>query len=114
MPHFDLRNPSDRAALGLPDNLNPDVDGDTVSIPSHQRRNLQKHTSRAVALSMILQAVKAAREPMTRLQIARAIGKAKSPHSIGLIMALVESGDLTETAHVKPNGLIEYLYTWGG
>lgn len=106
MATIDLRTEAARREFGLPD--------DTVSIPSQRGKTEGTHRSRADGLSAIVDVVKHAPRPMTRLQIARAIGRAKSPYLVGLIVQLVESGDLSETARVRPNGAIEYLYTWGG
>lgn len=106
MATLDLRTPEARREFGIED--------ETVSEPSQHGRIVGEYLDRDVVLTRIINAVKASHKPMTRLQICRAIRKAKSPHSIRLIMSLVQSGDLVETESVKASGKIEYLYTWGG
>lgn len=114
MATFNLRLPEHREALGLGDDW--DKKGradDTVSIPFQRKGGGGgQHRSRGEALEMILEVVSASPIPMTRLQIARAIGRSKSPYFLGLIVELVESGSLTETAVTRPNGALEYQY-WG-
>lgn len=106
MATIDLRTDAARREFGLEDT--------TVSGPSQRGKNGDSHRSRAEALTLIVDVLKHAARPMTRLQIARAIHRAKTPYLVGVINELVESGDLSETARVRPNGAIEYLYTWGG
>lgn len=106
MATIDLRTAEARREFGLFD--------DTVSGPSQPGKKGESHRGRAEALTLIVDVVKHARAPMTRLQIARAIQRAKTPYLVGLITELVGTGDLSETARVRPNGAIEYLYTWGG
>lgn len=115
MPSFDLRLPNDRAALGIEDNWDHQADGiDTVSIQFQHKSVVRgTHRSRGDTERLILDAVGSSPRPLTRLQIARAVGRAKSPYLVGVIVALVESGDLTETAIRRPNGALEYQY-WRG
>lgn len=114
MPSFNLRLPNDRAALGI-DDWDKQADGiDTVSIPFQRKSGGGgAHRSRGDTERLILDAVGSSPRPLTRLQIARAIGRAKSPYLVEVIVALVESGELTETAIRRPNGALEYQY-WRG
>jgi hypothetical protein len=115
MATFDLRLPEHREALGIDDSWDKQADGiETVSIPFQRKGSGGgAHRSRGDTERMIVEVVSAAPIPMTRLQIARAVGRAKSPYLVGLIIALVESGELTETAIRRPNGALEYQY-WRG
>ena len=106
MATIDLRTDAARRDFGLPD--------DTVSIPSRDTKNGGTHRSRAEALALIVDVLKHAPRPMNRAQIAKAIQRAKTPYFTGLLLELVEAGDIVETAIGRPNGAIEYQYTWGG
>jgi hypothetical protein len=111
MATFDLRLPTDRAALGLDDDWDKKpAPHETVLKPSHQIGGGGHHRAKGEALKMICEVVTSAPQPMTRLEIARAINRAKSPYIISLIMELVESGDIVELAGVRPNRSIEYRY----
>lgn len=46
----------------------------------------------------------------TRLEIARAIGRAKTPYLLSQIEWMVLHGTLARTTNVRPNGVIEYRY----
>lgn len=106
MATIDLRTDTARREFGLPD--------ETVSRPSHETKSGGTHRSRVDALTLIVDVLKHAPHPMTRSQIAKAINRAKTPYFRSLIAELVDAGDLSETARVRPNGALEYLYTWGG
>ena len=46
----------------------------------------------------------------TRLEIARAIGRSKSPYLLAQIEWLVMNGTLARSIQIRPNGAIEYRY----
>lgn len=111
MATFDLRLPTDREALGIGEDWDKtDARHETVSIPFHKRGDGGGHRAKGEALKMIVEVVTSASKPMTRLEIAKAIQRAKSPYIIGLIMSLVESGDIIEIPSVRPNKALEYRY----
>jgi len=112
MATFDLRLPDHREALGIGDDWDKKGGGvDTVSIPFQLNNGgVVAHRSRGETLDLIVKVVSASPKPMTRLEIARCIGRSKSPYLLTLIAELADGGDITETASIRPNGLIEYRY----
>lgn len=95
---LDLRDPLVRAEAGL----------STVSIPSQKRVRQEKRTMEQ-AMQMIREHV--LNNPnCTRLEIARAIGRAKTPYLLTQIEWLVKHGTLGRSTNVRPNGVIEYRY----
>lgn len=105
MPTIDLRDTDVRAAFNL------DKDG-TVLTPYQRGRMIAGRRSVGETMEMIVDVVKNAPQPMTRLQIARALERSKSPHLVGLIVELAESGAIFEHVRALPNGYLEYRY-WG-
>lgn len=95
---LDLRDEAVRAEAGLR----------TVSIPS-QKPARQEKRSMEQAMTMIREFV-LEHPNCTRLEIARAIGRAKTPYLLSQIEWLVLHGTLARTTNVRPNGAIEYRY----
>lgn len=88
-PVIDLRDPALREewqlSLGFMD---------TVPIPPRRRKSVQEHRGRGETEAMIVDALRSANRPLTRLEIARLIQRAKSPWLIALIEALVSNGKI--------------------
>lgn len=96
--HLDLRDDKLRSELGLR----------TVSSP-YQKPPRQEKRSAEQAMAMIRDYVLA--HPFcTRLEIARAIGRSKSPYLLSQIEWLVLNGTLARSINMRPNGAIEYRY----
>ncbi len=100
---IDLRRPEDRERAGLR--------VETVSTPSQywdsrkpSRRRAED--TRAAIISVVEQSGRA----MNRLEIARAVGRAKTPHLIHMIEGLVAAGMLNRVQSVRSNGLLEFFY----
>lgn len=111
MATFNLRLPDDREALGISDDWDKKAARhETVSIPFRGIGGGGVHRTKGEALKMIVEVVTSASKPMTRLEIAKALNRAKSPYIIGLILSLVESGDIIEIPGVRANRAIEYRY----
>lgn len=105
MPTFNLRNPSDRAALGL-------TDGDAAeTVPGRSRLRKQGGTgrSRAETESLIMAAVRA-RGEMTRGEIARLLQVTKSPWLRSIIEDLVSDGNLSRFQRRNRWGEMEWVY----
>lgn len=95
---LDLRDPLVRAKAGL----------STVSVPSQKPARQEKRPAEQ-AMKMIRQFV--LKNPnCTRLEIARAIGRAKTPYLLTQIEWLVNTGTLGRSTNIRPNGVIEYRY----
>lgn len=95
---LDLRDPAVRAELGLR----------TVSVPSQKPARQEKRTAEQ-AMQMIREHILA--HPFcTRLEIARAIGRSKSPYLLAQIEWLVLHGTLARSINIRTNGAIEYRY----
>lgn len=105
MATIDLRDDDIRAAFNL------DKDG-TVLKPSQRGRKVQGRREVGETRDLIVQIVKMSPKPMTRLQIARALERSKTPHLVALIMELADAGRIFETVHHRANGMLEYRY-WG-
>lgn len=99
MMRLDLRDPELREEAGL----------STVSIPSHNRSKQEKRPM-GQALEMIADFV-AAHPQCTRLEIARGIGRAKSPHLLVQIEWLVQQKVIVREQFLRANGFQEYRYT---
>lgn len=95
---LDLRDEAVRAEFGLR----------TVSIPSQKRARQEKRPAEQ-AMQMIRQHV-LDNPNCTRLEIARAIGRAKTPYLLTQIEWLVMHGTLGRSTNIRPNGVIEYRY----
>ena len=99
MATFDLRDGEARAWLD---------DFKTVSIPSlHQKRQQKRPIEQTLALirEFVMQ------EPWcTRLDIARFLGRSKSPYLVAQIEWLVNNGTLGRSQNIRPNGFIEFRY----
>lgn len=70
----------------------------------------QKHRARDDTLALIVAAVAAAPDGLTRSQIAAALARTKTPHLIDLIESLVDQGILLRQVKVFGNGVEGYLY----
>lgn len=99
---LDLRDESLRAEVGLR----------TVSIPSQSKKRQEKRPMEQ-AMEMICAFVRD-NPNCTRLEIARAIGRAKTPYLLTQIELLVQAGTLARTHIIRPNGVIEYRYFYAG
>lgn len=97
--HIDLRPTDARVAAGL--NVG------TVSIPSHNRPNERPRTE---TVRLICETIESSAEPVTRTEIARALGRAKTPYLIDVIESLVGAGVLSRSHYVRHNGVVCYLY----
>lgn len=99
---IDLRRPEDRQQAGLR--------VETVSAQS-QHAETFKSPRRGVGdtREAILAALESGRA-MNRLDIARAIGRAKSPHLILIIERLVADGLIERVQSVRANGFVEFFY----
>lgn len=62
--------------------------------------------------NMIVEIVTKAARPLTRLQIAKALERSKSPWLISLIIELADKGQIFEHVSTLKNGMLEYRY-WG-
>lgn len=85
---------------------------DTVSKPSQRGRNIQGRRAVGDTMQLIIEKVKASPKPMTRLEIARALERSKTPHLVALIIELADSGQIIEHVRHRANGMLEYSY-WG-
>ncbi|MBC8098127.1 MAG: hypothetical protein H7Y11_01675 [Armatimonadetes bacterium] len=77
-----------------------------IPLPPTRRNRSPEATTIA-----IYDAVRAAPVPLTRLEIARAIQRRKTPHLIVLIESLVQQGWLHRTQSAYHNGVVVYLYS---
>jgi hypothetical protein len=96
-----LTSPEQRELFGL--------DG-TVTERSQQLKKVQKQSrwGRRDAEQMILKAC--AYRELTRLEIAKALDRAKTPHLIALIESMVKEGYLSVRTDTMPNSVIVYKY----
>ena len=85
---------------------------ETVSKPYQRGRMAQGRREVGETRQMIVQIVKSSPKPMTRLQIARALERSKTPHLVALIMELADDGHIVEHVRHRANGMLEYSY-WG-
>lgn len=99
MAQLNLRDPETRQELGL----------STVSVPS-QNRNRQEKRPMGEALELIASYVEA-HPACTRLEIARGIGRTKSPHLLTQIEWLVAQKVILRDQIIRANGAVEYRYT---
>lgn len=101
MPTLDLRRPDVRSEYGLRT--------ETVQEPLWSWQNRQQHRSRADTEVLILEALRTAGRPLTRLDIARAAQRAKTPHFIQILETLVSDG-LVARRQTLWRGVVMYLY----
>jgi predicted transcriptional regulator len=59
---------------------------------------------------LIVEAILAANQPLTRTQIARALHRSKTPHLNNVIDTLVEEGYLMRSVTTFRNGVEGYIY----
>jgi hypothetical protein len=102
MVHLDLRDSEIRQQEGLSDG--------TVTSPSQHRHIHQEHRDRAATEQLILRALYEASAPMSRLQIARALGRSKTPWLYSIIESLVADQLLIKTQRLGANGVVVYWY----
>lgn len=98
MAQLNLRDPELRQELGF----------GTVSAPFHDRSKQQKRPM-GEALELIADYV-AAHPQCTRLDIARGLSRAKSPHLIVQIEWLVQQKVILREQTVRANAAVEYRY----
>lgn len=72
---------------------------------------VQEHRPREETRELILQTIRSSPAPLTRTEIARAIGRVKSPHLIELIDSLVEDNLLHRETMSFHNGVEGYIYS---
>lgn len=99
---LDLRDEAVRAELGLR----------TVSTPSQNKIRQEKRPAEQ-ALKMICDFVYE-HPSCTRLEIARAIGRAKTPYLLSQIEWLVQCGQLARSQTIRANGVVEFHYVYVG
>lgn len=71
----------------------------------------RRNRSISQTVEAIYEVVKHSPTPMTRLEIARAIGRHKTPHLIVVIEEMVQKGWLTRTSSTFHNGVVMYVYS---
>ena len=86
---IDLRSPTVRGAWQLSLGFM-----DTVSTPSPRPKPYQEHRGRAETEALLLNVLRAAAGPLSRREIARALGRSKSPWLIQLIESLADRGHI--------------------
>jgi len=99
---LDLRDEALRSELGLR----------TVSIPSQNKKRQEKRPAEQ-ALQMICDFV-LENPNCTRLEIARHLGRAKTPYLLTQIEWLVVQGQLARSMNTRPNGTFEWRYVYIG
>lgn len=100
---LDLRDSTLREQAGL---LN-----ETVTLPSHQAANSEPiHRPSGETRGLIIGAIYSAGQELTRLEIARALGRKKTPWLTALIEDMVAAGALYRIHTPARNGVICYLY----
>lgn len=75
------------------------------SHPTRQNRSVE------TTVQAIYEVVHASPIPLTRLEIARAIQRRKTPHLIVIIEEMVRKGWLIRTSSAYHNGVVVYLYS---
>lgn len=73
-------------------------------------RRKQEHRPREEMREMILQLMAMARRPLSRTEIARAIGRQKAPHISAFIEELVDEGLLERSIKIYHNKAKGYVY----
>ena len=101
MPVIDLRDVELRAEIGLVT--------ETVSVPCQPRRASPSARSRGETMDLIMQAL-AIHGPMTRLEIARHLGREKSPWLIAICEDLCSVGLIRRGYTTAANGRTAILY----
>lgn len=102
MATIDLRSFEARQRFGLRSG--------NVSKRSQREKREQYHRGRAESQALIYSACVSAERYLTRLEIARAVGRAKTPHLVALIEQLVEDGILVRHELDNGNGLPIFVY----
>jgi hypothetical protein len=102
MATITLRTPEERANFGLFDV--------TVTEQSQRFEGYAKYRSRGESLDLIVTVLKTAGAPMTRLQIAKAIGRAKSPTLYGMIDELATAGRIFGSVERSRFNRMQYVY----
>lgn len=101
MPTLDLRDTETRVQFGL-------VTG-TVPVPSLPGTAARETRSRAETMECIIEAL-TANGPLTRLQIARHLGRAKTPWLIAICEDLVSVGLINRGYDTAVNGRTVIVY----
>jgi hypothetical protein len=103
MAKIDLRTPDARIENGMINN--------TVSLPLHHRSvGKQSKRGRGESVIAVIDAVYDASSPLSRADIAKALGRAKTPHLVSIIEGLVNDKVLIRYVTVASNGAAMYLY----
>jgi predicted transcriptional regulator len=69
------------------------------------------HRTQDETRSAIFEIVASSSRPLSRREIAEALGRAKSPHILNMIESLVEQGYFVRTITTRHNGVQGYAYT---
>lgn len=103
MPKIDLSTPEARQQNGLSIG--------TVTLPSHHRSiGKQSKRGRGDSIIAVIDAVYDAPAPLSRSDIAKALGRAKTPHLVSIIEGLVQQNVLIRYVTVASNGAPMYFY----
>lgn len=101
MPTIDLRDPELRALAGLAT--------ETVSVPFQQNGPARNGRGRAETAALVI-ALLTERGVQTRLQLCRALGRAKSPHLIDLFEQMAAEGQIRRGFTLADNGRDTIIY----
>lgn len=92
--HLDLRDPALRAQHGLRREHHESTE--TISIQTPFRRVRRQYRSRVVLAMLVCDALSNALYPLSRREIANAIGVSKNAHLLDVIAELVAAGRVVE------------------
>lgn len=102
MATISLRTAEERENFGLFDM--------TIQEQSHRFTGYDKYRSRAESMELIVTVLEKVGAPMTRYQIAKAIGRAKSPALYKMIDELAEAGRISGTVERSRFNRMQYVY----
>lgn len=88
--------------------------GETVSAQYQVISGSQIRRESAETEALLYSVLQGANRPMTRLQLARALGLTKSPNLITIIEGMVERGDIQRIEKQLKNGKSTFLYADNG
>jgi hypothetical protein len=101
MTKIDLRPTNVRNSLGLLT--------ETVSKPFQYQPARQEHRPVIDTEKMVIQTLYEHQKPMTRLELARALGRSKTPHFVAILERLVDNGLLVRCVE-NFRGVPMFLY----